>query len=376
MAALSDAETVRVVTGGGTYDVLIGGGLLAQAGPLIRPLLKRPKTVVVTDRVVHGLHGAALSASLQAAEIAHDMVVLPDGEATKSLSQTEALCESLLAHRVERSDTIIAFGGGVIGDLTGFAAAVLHRGMGFVQIPTTLLAQVDSSVGGKTGVNLASGKNLVGAFHQPRLVLADTDVLATLSEREYAAGYAEVVKYGALGDAAFFDWLEAEAVALRSRAPQALLRAVRRCIEMKADVVAADEKEAGQRMLLNLGHTFGHAIEACAGYDGRVLHGEAVAVGMVLAADLSVRLGHAPSAAASRLRGHLDQAGLPTTLDALGVPLSAEALMAAMAKDKKARDGRLTLILIRMIGEAFVTADVEIEQIDGIWRDALACLRP
>ncbi|MGF1454908.1 MAG: 3-dehydroquinate synthase [Alphaproteobacteria bacterium] len=368
-------ETVRVAAGGGAYNVVIGGGLIGSAGERIRPLLKRPKTVVVTDRMVQSVHGAALSASLGAAEIDHETVVLPEGEATKSLTQLEALCDALLGHGIERSDTIIAFGGGVIGDLTGFAAAVLHRGIGFIQIPTTLLAQVDSSVGGKTGVNLAAGKNLVGAFHQPRLVLADTDSLATLSDREYAAGYAEVVKYGALGDGVFFDWLEANGASLTAREPGVLIRAVRRCVEMKAEIVEADEKEAGRRMLLNLGHTFGHAIEACAGYDGRVLHGEAVSVGMVLACELSVRLGHAPASVPERLRAHVHRAGLPTDVAALPVALSTDALMAAMAKDKKARDGKLTLILVRSIGDAFATGEVPVEQVLAVWQAALARTR-
>lgn len=364
-------ERVPVDLGSQAYDVLIGPGLLPRAGSLIAPLLSRPRTVIVTDEQVNRLHGPALRASLARAGIVARTVALPPGEATKSMAQAEHLCACLIDLGVERGDRIIALGGGVIGDLTGFAAAIVHRGIGFIQVPTTLLAQVDSSVGGKTGVNLPAGKNLVGAFHQPCLVLADTDSLSTLSAREYFAGYAEVVKYGALGDADFFAWLQARPAAVVDRQAAFLLEAVRRSVAAKAQVVAADEREAGQRMLLNLGHTFGHALEACAGYDGRVLHGEAVAVGMVLALDLSARLGHADAAEVDRLARHLSDVGLPVSPKAFGIDFDADDLMAAMQRDKKARDGQVTLVLARRLGEAFVTRDVSKGLVAEVWRHHL-----
>ncbi|MEM9170944.1 MAG: 3-dehydroquinate synthase, partial [Pseudomonadota bacterium] len=283
----ADAETVRVGLGARSYDVLVGRGLLETAGAAIAPVLARPQTVVVTDETVWAAQGPRLAAGLAAADIAFETIVLPPGEATKSFAQLERLVAALLERGVERADAIVAFGGGVVGDLAGFASAILRRGCRFVQIPTTLLAQVDSAVGGKTGINTALGKNLVGAFHQPALVLADVDALDTLDPRELRAGYAEVLKYGALGDAAFFAWLEENAAAVLAGDAAARIYAVRRSVAMKAAIVAKDEREAGKRALLNLGHTFGHALEAAYGYDGRLLHGEAVAAGMAFAAGFS-----------------------------------------------------------------------------------------
>ncbi len=368
-SALSDAALVEPVRlGPVAYDIVIGPGLLARAGEAVAPLLSRPRAVVLTDETVAALHGPALEASLRAAGLSVDRVTVPAGEATKSLAQVGAVADQLIALGVERSDTLIALGGGVVGDLAGFVAAVLHRGMAFIQIPTTLLAQVDSSVGGKTGVNLPAGKNLVGAFHQPRLVLADTDVLLSLSEREFRAGYAEVVKYGALGDAAFFDWLDARRDALLARDGAVLGEAVRRSCAAKARLVEEDEREAGRRALLNLGHTFGHAFEACAGYDGRVLHGEAVAAGMGVAFDLSVHLGLAPGDDARRLKTHLSAMGLPAGPEGLGVGFALAPVMAAMARDKKVVDGRMTFILARGLGQAFITRDVEHGAVEQVLR--------
>ncbi len=363
-------HTVPVALGPDSYDIDIGTGLLAGAGARLAPLLARPRTLIVTDETVAALHLATLAGSLDAAGIAHETMILPAGEATKTLANIEAVCARLAAWGVERRDTIIAFGGGVIGDLTGFAAAVMLRGIRFIQIPTTLLAQVDSSVGGKTGVNLPSGKNLVGAFHQPRLVLADIGLLASLSDREFRAGYAEVVKYGALGDLAFFDWLDDQSAALAARDPAALTEAVARSCAAKADIVAQDEREAGVRALLNLGHTFAHAFEAGAGYDGRVLHGEAVSVGMVLAFRLSVRLGLCPPGDLERLTAHLTAAGLAVTPAQLGMTFTVPALIDAMGRDKKVADGRVTFILARGIGAAFVARDVDMTAVADMLGEA------
>jgi 3-dehydroquinate synthase len=293
-------KTVSVGLGERAYDVVIGAGLIDSAGARIAPMLKRKRTAVVTDSHVAALHGERLSASLRQAGIAVDLIVLPPGEETKSFAGLEDLSDRLLALGLERGDLIIAFGGGVIGDLTGFAAAIYKRGMDFIQIPTTLLAQVDSSVGGKTAIDTPRGKNLIGAFHQPRLVLADLDVLVTLPGREMACGYAEIIKYGLLGDFAFFDWLEARVAAVLARDSAALVHAVGRSVEMKAEIVAEDEKEAGRRALLNLGHTFGHAIEAEMGFGDALKHGEAVGVGMAQAFRFSARMGLCPAQDAVR----------------------------------------------------------------------------
>ncbi|PKP73118.1 MAG: 3-dehydroquinate synthase [Alphaproteobacteria bacterium HGW-Alphaproteobacteria-6] len=364
-------DEVGVALGARSYKVRIGAGLLARAGAEIAPLLARPRVAVVTDETVAGLHLEALRAGL--GDIAMAALALPAGEATKGWAQLSRTVDWLLAEKVERRDIVIALGGGVIGDLAGFAAAVLRRGVRFVQVPTTLLAQVDSSVGGKTGINSALGKNLIGAFHQPSLVLADTGVLASLPARDLLSGYGEVVKYGLLGDAGFFDWLEAHGPALAAGDGQARQEAVRRSVAMKAGIVERDETEAGERALLNLGHTFGHALEAATGYSGRLLHGEGVAIGCALAFALSQRLGLCSQEAPSRVRAHLKAMGMTCDLaDIPGDLPGAEALMALMAQDKKVVDGRLRFILVRGIGSAFVADDVPPEAVKAVLEDALA----
>jgi 3-dehydroquinate synthase len=351
---------VRVALEGRAYEVTIGPGLVDTAGERLRPLLARPFAPVIMDETVARLHGERLRASLEAGGVHCPAVVVAPGEETKSFAGLEALCDALLALGVERTDLVIAFGGGVVGDLAGFAAAILKRGMDFVQIPTTLLAQVDSSVGGKTAIDTPRGKNLIGAFHQPRLVLADLDVLATLPSRELVCGYAEVLKYGLLGDADFFAWLEQRRAAVLDRDPEALSATVARCVEMKAQVVAEDERESGRRALLNLGHTFGHAVEALTGFGEAVKHGEAVGLGCALAFRFSAAQGSCPAEDAGRATRAIAAAGLPTRLDEVfPAPPSAEALLTAMAQDKKAVGGVLTLVLARGIGQAFVARGVD-----------------
>jgi 3-dehydroquinate synthase len=351
---------VPVALGARSYDVLVGPGLIARAGALIGQAVGPvPRVAIVTDSHVAALHLSALERSLSQEGIAFEAFVVPAGEASKSFESFQKLCEALLAWGLERRTLLVALGGGVVGDLAGFAAAVLLRGLDFVQIPTSLLAQVDSSVGGKTAINADAGKNLVGAFHQPRLVLADTDALDSLPRRDLLAGYAEVAKYGALGDADFFAWLEEHGAHVIEGDPPAQSRAVAHACAMKAEIVAADEREGGQRALLNLGHTFAHALEAECGYTGALLHGEAVGIGMVMAFDLSVQLGHCPPEDADRLRRHLAAVGLATDLTRLAqVDWDADRLLAHMAKDKKVKDGRLTFVLAERLGAAFVTQDV------------------
>lgn len=364
-------ETVHVDLGPRAYDVRIGAGLLSRAGAEIGPLLRRPRVAVLTDETVADLHLPALREGLRGIETV--ALALPPGEATKGWQEFARAVDWLLEEKVERRDMVIALGGGVIGDLAGFAAAVLRRGVRFVQIPTTLLAQVDSSVGGKTGINSVHGKNLVGAFHQPALVLADTAVLETLPARDFLSGYGEVVKYGLLGDAAFFDWLEANGPALARGDRAGRQYAVRRSVEMKARIVERDETEEGERALLNLGHTFCHALEKATGYSDRLLHGEGVAIGCALAFELSARLGLCSQEAPSRVRAHLRAMGMKVDLaDIPGDLPGAEALVALMAQDKKVVDGRLRFILARGIGEAFVATDVPGEVVLGLLRDALA----
>ncbi|MEM8851023.1 MAG: 3-dehydroquinate synthase [Pseudomonadota bacterium] len=359
--------TVHVPLGNRAYDVRIGQGLIARAGAEIAPLLRRDRVFVLTEARVAGLHLEALRAGLGGIEAS--ALVLEPGEATKSWDGLRRAVEWLLDERCERGDVVVAFGGGVIGDLAGFAAAVLRRGVRFVQVPTSLLAQVDSSVGGKTGINTGQGKNLVGAFHQPSLVLADVDVLDTLTARDFLAGYGEVAKYGLLGDEDFFGWLEENAGSLASHAGLRA-EAVRRSVQMKADIVVRDETEQGDRALLNLGHTFCHALEAATGYDGdRLLHGEGVAVGCALAFDLSARLGLCSQEAPSRVRGHLQAMGMMRDLRDIpgGLP-SAEDLLGLMAQDKKVVDGRLRFVLARGVGAAFVTGDVPAADVLGLLR--------
>lgn len=365
-------ERVRVDLPGRDYDILIGPGLVAGAGAHLVPLLSRRRVAVITEERVAALHLPALAAALEAEGIAHDALVLPAGEATKGWENLTRAVEWLLAGRFERGDLVVALGGGVIGDLAGFAAAITRRGMRFVQVPTTLLAQVDSSVGGKTGINAPQGKNLIGAFHQPSLVLADTALLATLPDRDFRAGYGEVMKYGLLGDEGFFAWLEAHGPRLRGDGA-ALVQAVARSCAMKAGIVARDEYESGERALLNLGHTFGHALEAATGYSGRLLHGEGVALGCVLAFDLSARLGLCAQEDPSRLRAHLAAMGIATGLDAISGDLpDAEGLIALMGQDKKVVAGQMRLILARGIGRAFVTAEVPPDALRALLADALA----
>ena len=355
------------------YDIHIGGGLLAEAGRLIAATLPRRRVVLVTDANVAPLHLGTVARSLSEAGLhALEPVILPPGEQTKSFPQLASLLEALLESGIDRKSVLVALGGGVIGDLVGFAAAIALRGIDFVQIPTTLLAQVDSSVGGKTGINLPQGKNLVGAFHQPRLVLADTSVLDTLLRRELLAGYAEIVKYGLIDQPEFFAWLEANGAALLAGDAAARRHAVEVSCRAKAAVVAADEKEAGARALLNLGHTFGHALEAELGYDGRLLHGEAVAIGMKLAFDLSAELGLCAPADVTRVERHLQATGLPHRIPALSASDAAERLLAHMHLDKKASDGRLTFILARGIGKSFIAKDVEEGPVLAVLRRALA----
>ncbi len=358
---MTTTTRLRVELGARSYDIAVGSGLLGRAGAELGPLLRRPDVIVVTDaNLAATAHLPVLEASLRGAGIAARRVVVPAGEATKSAAGLERLLDQLLELGAERQTTLIAFGGGVIGDLAGFAAAILLRGLDYVQIPTTLLAQVDSAVGGKTGINARQGKNLIGSFHQPRLVLADIDVLASLPVRELRAGYAEVVKYGLIDQPEFFAWLEAHGRALLAGDAAARQHAIALSCRAKAALVAADEREAGARALLNLGHTFGHALEALTGYGLALLHGEAVALGIVLAATLSVRLGLCPPADALRIRDHFAAVGLATTRAALPAPVrSAAAMLAAMGHDKKALGGRPRFVLLRGIGQAFTGAEVE-----------------
>ncbi|MEM6467451.1 MAG: 3-dehydroquinate synthase [Pseudomonadota bacterium] len=368
-------EPVHVPLGDRAYDIQIGADLLGQAGAFVAPLLRRPKVTVVTDSTVAGLHLQRLEAGLAAEGISASALALDPGEARKGWEGLATVVEWLLDQQVARDDVVIALGGGVIGDLVGFAAAILRRGVRFVQVPTTLLAQVDSSVGGKTAINTRHGKNLVGAFHQPSLVLADITVLDTLSPRDFRAGCGEVVKYGLLGDAAFFEWLEANHVALMAGSGDARAHAVRRSCEMKAEIVARDETEQGDRALLNLGHTFCHALEAATGYSDRLLHGEGVSIGCGLAFQLSQALGLCPQEAPSRVRALTKAMGMVTDLHEIpgGLP-DADALIGFMGQDKKVKDGRLTFVLAEDIGRVFTSQDVPRQVLQGVLKDALAPL--
>jgi 3-dehydroquinate synthase len=366
-------DRLRVELGDRGYDILVGPRLIERAGRETLPLMRRRQAVVVSDEIVAGHYLAALRDSLSEAGIAHHSVLLPPGEETKDLAHFGKLAEDILAIGIERGTMLVALGGGVVGDMTGFAAATLLRGIDFVQVPTTLLAQVDSSVGGKTGINTRTGKNLIGAFYQPRLVLADTSVLSSLPRRELLAGYAEIVKYGLIRDAEFFAWLEAEGHQVCALAPEPLRRAVLTSCAMKADIVAGDEREEGDRALLNFGHTFGHALETETGFGSRLLHGEAVALGMVLAADFAAKLGLVDPEDVLRVRRHLEDCGLPTRLPEIGLTgIPADRLLGHMSKDKKVRDGRITLILPRRIGEAFVMKDAPIDPLRAFLTAAAA----
>jgi len=364
---------VNVALGDRAYKIVIGDGLIEEAGAHIARLAPDAHCAIVTDENVAPLHLDALRRSLAAAGLRETAILVPPGETSKSFSQFERVCDAILAAHIERRDIVVALGGGVIGDLAGFAAASVRRGLRLVQMPTTLLAQVDSSVGGKTAINSRHGKNLVGAFHQPLLVLADTRVLDTLSEREFRAGYAETIKYGLIGDRPFFDWLEASWRDVFAGGP-ARLRAIATSCAAKAATVAADETEQGERALLNLGHTFGHAFERLVDYDGeRLVHGEAVAIGMTCAFRFSRRLGLCPGQDAVRVENHLRAVGLPTEMrDIPRFAAEPDAILAAMRQDKKVERGRLTFILARGIGESFIAKDVAEAEIRAFLADEFA----
>jgi 3-dehydroquinate synthase len=359
----SDTVTVAVALGERGYDIVIGRDVLPSLGERVAALRPGARTAIVTDRNVAHHWLDRTEASLSAAGIATSRIIVEEGEASKTYDGLAKVSEALIAARIERSDLVIALGGGVVGDLAGFAAAILRRGVDFVQVPTSLLAQVDSSVGGKTGINSPQGKNLLGAFHQPALVVADTAVLDTLPPRQFRAGYAEVAKYGVLGDEAFFAWLEANHADIFAGGA-AREHAIATSCRAKAAIVSRDERETGERALLNLGHTFGHALEAATGFSDRLFHGEGVALGIVLAAELSAQLGMIAESDAARVRRHLAEAGLPTHLqDIAGFAqeglADADALMTLMAQDKKVKRGRLTFILLEAIGRAVIAPDVE-----------------
>ncbi|MEH6494412.1 MAG: 3-dehydroquinate synthase [Pseudomonas marincola] len=360
---MGDAK-VRVALGQRSYDVVIAGNLLERAGEYIAPILRKKRVAIVTDENVAKLHLETLHHSLSKQDIEFTTIVLPVGEKTKSLSHFGDLLDQLLAAKITRDECLIAFGGGVIGDITGFAASTLRRGVDFVQIPTTLLSQVDSSVGGKTGINSPHGKNLIGAFYQPKLVLADVSLLDTLPQRDVLAGYAEVVKYGLLGDFSFFEWLEENGRAVVTGDTAARIHAVKISVKAKADIVAEDEHEQGVRALLNLGHTFGHALEAETGYGSNLVHGEGVAIGMLMAMMLSSKMGHIDGQDCTRVTTHFNDVGMMNSLPAIkGLNWSSDILLAHMYQDKKVDQGKLTFILMKSIGNAFVTQNVEKQDI-------------
>jgi len=368
---------VKVDLAGRAYDIAIGPGLIDRVGELSAKLLAAPRVIIVTDDTVAPLYGARLAASFKNAGVETQTVVVPAGENSKKFERFGALMNELLDRRPDRKITLVALGGGVVGDLTGFAAAVLLRGVDFIQVPTTLLAQVDSSVGGKTGINTRHGKNLVGAFYQPRLVVADTDVLDTLPKRELLAGYAEVAKYGLIDDPEFWDWCEQNGAAVLAGDAAKRTYAIERSCRAKARIVAADERETTDlRALLNLGHTFGHALEAETGFGPDLLHGEAVGAGMAMAFDLSARLGLCPATDAERVRRHLGSVGLPVRLRTIGGDnrrtWDAAKLIEHMRGDKKAEAGRLTFVLARGIGKAFVTREVDERALGALLDQAIA----
>jgi len=365
-------EKLRVDLGERSYDILLGAGLVHEAGKHIKPVLASGRVVVITDENVAPHHLAPLMASLKGADIEATSLTLPAGEESKSFAMLEELIESLLELKVERSTTLIALGGGVIGDLVGFVAAITLRGVPFIQIPTTLLSQVDSSVGGKTGINSRFGKNLVGAFYQPRLVLGDIATLDTLPRREILSGYAEVVKYGLISNAGFFDWLAENGEALIEGNVEARIKAVLTSCKAKADIVAKDERESGVRALLNLGHTFGHALEAETGYSDKLLHGEAVAIGSVMAFDLSQRTGHCSMDDFNKVRTHFESIGLAVGISDIMQPdWTSARLLEHMSRDKKVKDGKIAFVLARGIGDAFITSDISNETVNGMIEDYL-----
>lgn len=357
-------ESLTVDLGARSYPILIGDGLLHDIGRHVAPLLKRPRTMIITDTNVAESYLARVGMALGAEGISFSSFVLPAGETSKSWEGLARLTEWLIGEGIERSDHVIALGGGVIGDLVGFACSIVKRGCSFIQVPTTLLAQVDSSVGGKTAINVAAGKNLIGAFHQPALVVIDPSTLASLPPRELRAGYAEVVKYGLIDDADFFAWCETHGQALLKGDSDARHKAIAHSVAAKARIVAADERETKDvRALLNLGHSFGHALEAETGYSDRLLHGEAVAAGMVLAHQFSAAKGICPPEDAARVRNHLSSLGLPHSLASAGIDRGGAALAAHMAHDKKVRGGKLPLILTRGIGQSFVSEDYGLDAV-------------
>jgi 3-dehydroquinate synthase len=373
-APLRQPEPIKVpvALGARAYEIVIGRGLVASLGERIKALRAGARVAVVTDETVAKLHSGAVETALKSAGIDSARIVVPAGEGSKNYATFEKICESIIDARVERDDLIVALGGGVIGDLAGFAAASVRRGLDFVQVPTTLLAQVDSSVGGKTGINSRRGKNLIGAFHQPVLVVADTALLDTLPKRDFRAGYAEVAKYGLLGDAAFFAWLEKNWQDVFAGGP-AREHAIAVCCRAKADIVARDERETGERALLNLGHTFGHALEAGCGFSDRLLHGEAVALGMALAFEFSAQKGLLAASEAARATAHLAAVGLPTHLKDVrgGVP-AVDVLMDLIAQDKKVKRGTLTFILVHGIGRAFIENNVNAAEVRKFLEHKLA----
>ncbi|TDI61936.1 MAG: 3-dehydroquinate synthase [Alphaproteobacteria bacterium] len=368
-----EIDTINVDLAGRSYDIHIGIGLLEKAADYIAPLLKRPVTAIVTDDQVAPHFLDSLQRNLEAAGISNTSIVLPAGESTKSFAQLESLLAQLFEAKIERGDTIIALGGGVIGDLTGFAASIFRRGIDFIQVPTTLLAQVDSSVGGKTAINTSYGKNLIGTFHQPKLVLTDMATLDTLSQRQMLAGYAEVVKYGLINDARFFYWLGDNGERMLARDSQALQHAIAVSCRAKAIIVAADEREGGQRALLNLGHTFGHALEAATGYSDRLLHGEGVAMGMVMAFELSARLGLCDDSVAPIVKAHLDRVGLMTRPNQISdADFDAETLLGHMMQDKKVKQGEITFVVAQGIGQACLQSGVPDAMVKDVLEQALA----
>jgi 3-dehydroquinate synthase len=371
VAATAAPTIVPVALSDRSYEILIAYGLIDEAGDRIARLRPGAAVAIVSDETVAGLHLARLERSLAASGVRSSSVLVPPGEASKNFAAVERVVASVLDAKIERGDLVLALGGGVVGDLAGFAAAIARRGIDFVQMPTTLLAQVDSSVGGKTGVNTKHGKNLVGAFHQPALVLADIGLLDTLPAREFRAGYAEVVKYGLIGDAGFFDWLEKNRIEVFSGGV-ARAHAVAVSCRHKAEVVGRDERETGERALLNFGHTFGHALETATGFSDRLRHGEAIAIGMVLASRLSAQLGYCGADEERRTAAHFKAAGLPTAIkDIPGALPGADTLLALMGQDKKVRRGALTFILTRGIGKAFVQPNVEPGAVKSLLEEAL-----
>lgn len=366
-------HTVPVDLGPRSYNIMIGNNLLDQSGELITSLLPRCKTGIITDQYLYENHLHRLLKSLGKQNVEYGIIVLDQGEETKSWQHLEFVVEKLIEKKIERNDLIIAFGGGVIGDLTGFAASILRRGVRYIQIPTTLLAQVDSSVGGKTSINSRRGKNLIGTFYQPNLVLSDLTVLKTLSPREFIAGYGEVLKYGLLADKDFFEWLESRSQEIKRIDPDNMLKIVSRSCEIKAQIASKDEKERGNRALLNLGHTFGHALETAMGYSSKLLHGEAVAIGCKLAFDLSWKLGYCPREDVERVFDHMNAMDMLQSFDAIKSELpSADDLIEIMRQDKKSQSGVLNFVLVKGIGQSFVTSLVDLKMVRAVLEDALA----